>query len=525
MSQTTPRRGPGTEVGERGLGRGALGLAVGLWLVVWLVFVTLWRLGWRTPGTSSGIHMVVALTGSATAVIALLVGSFRLARWRLSGSYRELLIAVAVLVFGGLRVGFGTAAGLFDSPGNAHVAAAVSAAALLVTFAVLIAPGDGEGVPSTTAISLFGLMTVAAVAAVALVPGAAAVFAGTVPAQSRSLSVIVTQGCVACMWLILAHRFTRSAQITGERNDLWCVLMFLGLAQARVAFALAAWFGPTWIVLTGVLRLLAVLLAAVGLHREAQRELVRSQLLAQRLLREQLLRDLADEERRHDVRAALFAIQGTATALETHQDALEPNGVATLARALASEAARLERLVSGGRRQDVESLDVADLLDPLIAFERARGQEVAVSIADGLVAAGRPDEVREVLRNLLDNARLHAPGSPVRVTARPSFDERHVLVTVADSGPGVPAAARQRIFERGERADTAVDGSGLGLYVAAKLAREQDAELWLEEQGDEPGTTCAAFTLCLPAGSGARSGAGVVIRPQFAGPTDMAVAT
>jgi signal transduction histidine kinase len=296
------------------------------------------------------------------------------------------------------------------------------------------------------------------------------------------------------------------------------VLMFLGLAQARLAFALAAFFGPTWIVLSGVLRLLAVLLAAVGLHQEAQRELVRSQLLAQRLLREQLQRASADEEQRHDVRAAVFAIQGTASALETHHDALEPNAVAALARALASEAARLERMVSGAGRQAVAPFDVAAVLEPLIAFERARGQRVTVSgFAGSVVACGRPDEVGEIVRNLLDNARLHAPGAAVSVSVRRA--DGHVLVTVADAGPGVPVSARSRIFERGERADTSVDGSGLGLYVAAKLAREQSADLWLEEPDGAAG---AAFTLCLPVPSPAP----MAIRPRLAGPTeDMAVAT
>ena len=485
--------GRGADGAETGLGRHALGLAVGLWLAVWLVFVVLWGGGLRDL-SDSGMRVVTAVTGSTTGLVAVLVGGLRLARWRMSGSRREFMIAFAVIVFGALRTGFGTAANLVGT-GQVRVTTVLAACALLVSIAVLMTPGEEDGVPLRRVAWPLAGTAAAAMVAVVLVPGVAETFAGSVPAERGGAAVFTTQAAVAAMWLLVARRFAKSAALTGERADLWCVLMFCGLAQARLALGLGAWFGPTWNLLSSVLRLEAVLLAAVGLQREMQRELVRSQLLAQRLMRERMHQESADEERRHDVRAAVFAIRGSAAALETYHDALEPGALATLARAVAAEAARLERLVSNGERQAVEPFEVDSVLAPLLATERARGQDVACTMwPDGARAVGRPDEIGEILRNLLDNARLHAPGAAVSVAVR-VVDDR-VLLTVADDGPGVPAADRGRVFERGARADVAVAGSGLGLYVAAKLAREQGGDLWLE---DGPEGRGAAFTLCLPA--------------------------
>ncbi|MBI0300724.1 hypothetical protein JBE04_41310, partial [Streptomyces sp. PRKS01-29] len=83
---------------------------------------------------------------------------------------------------------------------------------------------------------------------------------------------------------------------------------------------------------------------------------------------------------------------------------------------------------------------------------------------------GDPEELRRVVRNLLDNARRHAD-QRVRVT----LGERGgtVKLTVSDDGSGIPAADRLRIFERFTRLDEArsreVGGSGLGLAIVSKV--------------------------------------------------------
>ncbi|MFJ6074156.1 ATP-binding protein [Streptomyces sp. NPDC093065] len=108
-----------------------------------------------------------------------------------------------------------------------------------------------------------------------------------------------------------------------------------------------------------------------------------------------------------------------------------------------------------------------------------------------------PQRIRQVLDNLLANAAVHTPpGTEVSVTV--SATPGAARVSVADTGPGVPAADRDRIFDRFYRVDKARSrdrgGSGLGLSVAAALVRAHGGTI---ELGGEPGAT--VFTVTLPA--------------------------
>lgn len=103
------------------------------------------------------------------------------------------------------------------------------------------------------------------------------------------------------------------------------------------------------------------------------------------------------------------------------------------------------------------------------------------------------------LSQLLDNAcRYSPPHSRVAVT----LEDRNgfVTVTVRNSGPAIPAGERDRIFERfyrGEGARGTISGTGLGLYVARKIARAHGGGLDLDAAQSEEGG--AAFRLAIPA--------------------------
>ncbi|MFD9000008.1 sensor histidine kinase [Streptomyces sp. NPDC059582] len=107
-----------------------------------------------------------------------------------------------------------------------------------------------------------------------------------------------------------------------------------------------------------------------------------------------------------------------------------------------------------------------------------------------------PQRIRQVLDNLLTNAAVHTPdGTPVSMALR--VVPGRALVRVADTGPGIPAADRERVFDRFYRVDKARSrdrgGSGLGLSVAGALVRAHGGTI---ELGDEPGAT--VFTVTLP---------------------------
>jgi two-component system sensor histidine kinase TctE len=99
-----------------------------------------------------------------------------------------------------------------------------------------------------------------------------------------------------------------------------------------------------------------------------------------------------------------------------------------------------------------------------------------------------PMLVREMLKNLLDNALRYTPrgGS---VTVRIRTVEGSVYLEVEDNGPGIPEGERQRVFDRFYRIlGTNVDGSGLGLAIVREIAEQHDA---LIRVGSNPASTDA----------------------------------
>jgi two-component system sensor histidine kinase TctE len=101
---------------------------------------------------------------------------------------------------------------------------------------------------------------------------------------------------------------------------------------------------------------------------------------------------------------------------------------------------------------------------------------------------GHPVLLRELIRNLVDNALLYTPNGgtvTVRVVGDP-FGQV-VVLQVEDSGPGIPAAEREKVFLPFYRVlGTETDGSGLGLAIVRQIAREHGAELELTETDPRP---------------------------------------
>ena len=103
---------------------------------------------------------------------------------------------------------------------------------------------------------------------------------------------------------------------------------------------------------------------------------------------------------------------------------------------------------------------------------------------------GNPVLLKEMVRNLIENALNYTPSSPERpgvVTARVFRDSNKALVLqVEDSGPGIPEAERERVFEPFYRAlGTEADGSGLGLPIVMEIAHKHGATVQL--QATHPG--------------------------------------
>lgn len=145
------------------------------------------------------------------------------------------------------------------------------------------------------------------------------------------------------------------------------------------------------------------------------------------------------------------------------------------------------------RREPVELLALARTEAERVRL-RAPDRTVEVTGTPAVVT-GDAERLGQVLANLLDNARRHAgPGGTVRVAVGPGTS---VLVT--DTGPGVPPAARERIFDRLVRLDDArsadAGGAGLGLAIARGIARAHGGDLRCVDPPAQAGG--AAFLLTL----------------------------
>jgi two-component system OmpR family sensor kinase len=200
----------------------------------------------------------------------------------------------------------------------------------------------------------------------------------------------------------------------------------------------------------------------------------------------------------HELRTPLTAIGGY---VQLYQNGAAAQGE-KLDRAMdriGSENARLAKLVDdlmvlsrldeevGGDRELVElvqlaqdAVDDAEVADPSHPVQLTAGGPVTVVANEG--------QLRQVLVNLLTNARVHTPaGTAIDVTV--ATDAGWAVLRVADHGPGIPPEHRQKVFDRFYRADPsrsrATGGSGLGLSIVSSIVAAHGGRIRLDSEEGE----------------------------------------
>jgi len=168
--------------------------------------------------------------------------------------------------------------------------------------------------------------------------------------------------------------------------------------------------------------------------------------------------------------------------------------------------ARAEDREQALRRQDV---DLAEIVKETVRDFVPKAMEKRIDLgyegpeSDAAVHLwGQPVLLREMVRNLVDNALQYTPSGGT-VTARLMSDPfgQVVVLQVEDSGPGIPLAERELVLRPFYRAlGTNVDGSGLGLAIVSEIAEHHGAELSIEDahaprQGVPGGSPGALFTV------------------------------
>lgn len=226
----------------------------------------------------------------------------------------------------------------------------------------------------------------------------------------------------------------------------------------------------------------------------------------------------------HNLRTPLASIKAATSTLLAPDAALAATDSNELLETIYAETDRLERLVTkvldlsriraGGLEFHPEPVDFAGLAAAAIRRVRplARDHRLSLQLPDDLSVLYMDVAMMEqVLLNLLENAlRFAPPGSEIRIEGRRAGSD--VEVRVVDSGPGIPQADRERIFEEFVRGDSsdAGSGTGLGLAIVRALVEAHGGRVWCEE------TPGGGATVALAVSSGLTPGAPAM--PQ-AGPT------
>ena len=168
----------------------------------------------------------------------------------------------------------------------------------------------------------------------------------------------------------------------------------------------------------------------------------------------------------------------------------------------------IARAESGQARNDMTDFDAAEVANDIGELYEPVAEEkgIVLTVEAEAVAPlrGNRELVSQAVANLVDNAIKYsqAPGGAPRIVVKAVTEGERILISVADNGPGIPAADRARAIERFVRLEQSRSqpGSGLGLSLAAAVARLHGGELTLAD--NEPGLKAV---IALPRGGPVQS--------------------
>lgn len=275
-------------------------------------------------------------------------------------------------------------------------------------------------------------------------------------------------------------------------------------------------------------------LVEVGLGRRDSRIVTGSQdelaelataatVMVEQLAAEEQRRDAADRARRELVAAASHDLRTPLASLRLLVEAIEEGVIDDEARlrylaemrthttalsSLIDDLFELARLDAGDIEWSMHRVELRELVGETVGAMRAEGAarkvRVIAEIPPALAPAhANPEKLQRVLFNLIQNAIRHTPADgSVTVRAEPSGSL--ITVEVADTGLGVPASDRGRIFEPFHRAAAetirASEGAGLGLAISRAIVEAHGGTIWLDEA--QRGTR-VLFTLPVAGGDAA----------------------
>ena len=157
---------------------------------------------------------------------------------------------------------------------------------------------------------------------------------------------------------------------------------------------------------------------------------------------------------------------------------------------LTDDLLKLARIEAGKLEVQLLPVGVMDLVERCAETALLKSSQKQISleidVPPGLPPMrGDAGLLRDVLQNLIDNAIQYTPpGGRIQVSA--VAHEHEIVITVSDTGIGIPLADQERIFERFYRVDAArsreAGGTGLGLSIAKHIVEVHGGRLWVESE-------------------------------------------
>jgi signal transduction histidine kinase len=207
----------------------------------------------------------------------------------------------------------------------------------------------------------------------------------------------------------------------------------------------------------------------------------------------------------HELRTPLTSISGAARTLVRHRNSLTPDRHEAFLQMIVTESDRLADIVDqillasrieAGQievtPEQVDALEIARSVVDAVALHAPDRVRLFLDADNGLQPVDcDPDRLRQVLRNLLDNAIKYSPGGgDVRVSLEPNGSA--MRFAVHDEGIGFEPAQADAIFERFRRLDPnltrGIGGTGLGLYICRELVERMGGRIWAESRPGEGST-------------------------------------
>jgi signal transduction histidine kinase len=205
----------------------------------------------------------------------------------------------------------------------------------------------------------------------------------------------------------------------------------------------------------------------------------------------------------HDLRNILTSAQLFTDRIETSEDPTVRRLAPKLVNSITRAVRLCESTLAYGKAEEpapnLVAIPLADLVHDVIESERLAVGEADISFAEDvpgrLTVMADTEQLYRVISNLVRNARqaIEATGQPGEISVAAQGDAEAVIITVRDTGPGLPEKAREHLFQPFQSGGRK-GGTGLGLSIARELIRGHGGELTLEHS-DETGT---GFLIRLP---------------------------